>query len=99
MSDEKAYGLRADGKGLLLNDETMQTCNMDERSNEEKLFADIARKARRIDELKEALRLALSFCPSGYVPSGLDSSFYHTGKYENDVKLHNKLDAARESLK
>ena len=63
------------------------------------MLDELAAKDKRIEELEASLRLTLSFCPSGYVPSGLDPTFYHTLNYEKEVELHIRLDAAMELLK
>ena len=63
------------------------------------MLDELEAKDKRIEELESALRVTLSFCPSGYVPSGLDPTFYHTLNYEKEVELHIRLDAAMELLK
>lgn len=52
-----------------------------------------------VKELLDALKLALSFCPNGPVPSDLAPMFYHTLSYEEEVKLQERIDNAREALK
>jgi hypothetical protein len=54
-----------------------------------------------MQELEEALKLALSFAPKGPVPEGPKGNpmFYVTGSYEGDTELQKRIDAARELLK
>lgn len=57
-------------------------------------------EARLIDagELGDHLELALSFAPKGPVPEGLFPTSYHTLSYADEVKLQERVDAAREAL-
>lgn len=50
------------------------------------------------DELKSHLALALSFAPKGPVPEGLAPMFYHTLNYEDECKLQERIDKARQVL-
>lgn len=54
---------------------------------------------KKLDESKKHLKLALSFAPKGDVPKGLSPMSYHTLNYEEDVKLQERIDKAREFLK
>jgi hypothetical protein len=48
--------------------------------------------------LVEHLELDLSFAPKGPVPEGLAGMFYGTLDYKEEVKLHERIDAARAAL-
>ena len=52
----------------------------------------------QVKELVEALELALSFAPKGPVPEGLDPTFYHTLNYQDELKLQERIDNARDAL-
>lgn len=64
-------------------------------------IADMAAKAKKLIAIvrlyDEALELALSFCPKGPVPIGLDPTFYHTLEYDSEVKLQERIDLARKA--
>ena len=52
----------------------------------------------KIIELKELLKLSLTFAPKNN-PKGLDSTMYYTMSYEGDEKILNKLEKARKIIK
>jgi cysteinyl-tRNA synthetase len=58
----------------------------------------IADLERENEKLRTALELALSFCPKGVVPPGLNPMFYHTHTYEGDAELQERIDKARQAL-
>lgn len=65
----------------------------------EPVLARIKELEAQLKEAEEHLALALSFAPKGPVPEGLAPMFYHTLEYESELKLQERIDAAREYLR
>lgn len=59
----------------------------------------VERLQKNESRLRVALELALSFAPKGPVPEGLSPMFYHTLNYADEVKLQERIDLARATLR
>jgi len=46
----------------------------------------------------QTLLTLLNVLPNEPIPEGLDPTFYHTLRYEDDVKLQNRVDEIRKRL-
>lgn len=92
MSDERDYDALADATWQ----EYMTDKMIDEATEE--LRRQVAKLQKENEILKDHLTLALSFCPKGPVLEGLTPDFYHTLDYNEELKLQEKIDQARDYL-
>lgn len=51
------------------------------------------------EKLKGDIKFLLSFAPNDKPPEGLDPTFYHTLTHKGDLKLWERIESIKESIK